>query len=84
MRRSNERQPTYVDYETTGSRVRQLRKEHSMSQRHLADLLEVSQNAVSDIEKGKTRLSLDQAYCLRERFKVDLDWLCPKKIGVID
>jgi len=55
-----------------------------MSQRHLADLLEVSQNAVSDIEKGKTRLSLDQAYCLRERFKVDLDWLCPKKIGVID
>ncbi len=47
-----------IDYVAIGKRIKQLRKEHKMSQEQLAEIIDVSVPHMSNIENGKTKFSL--------------------------
>ena len=48
-----------VDYRMIGSRIKEARKEKSMTQEVLAEALEVSVGYVSQVERGVTKISLE-------------------------
>ncbi|WP_336776846.1 helix-turn-helix domain-containing protein [Paenibacillus sp. MMO-58] len=49
------------------------------SQISFADKLGISQERLSEIEKGKTKPSADTLQQLRSKFQVDLNWLLDEK-----
>ena len=58
-----------------GLRIAQARKKKSMSQADLAEKAQVSISHISDIENGKTNLSLDIFTRIVEVFQISADWL---------
>ena len=61
--------------DTIAGRLRTLRMEHEISQRELAEAMEVSNSTISRIEKGE---SLPDTYTLMvyaEHFGVSTDWI---------
>ena len=58
-----------------GARVRQARKAMRLSQAQLSEAVRISVSHVSDIENGKTNISLDVFYRLTQALEVSADWL---------
>ena len=58
-----------------GIRVRQARKAMKYSQAQLSEAVKISVSHVSDIENGKTNISLDVFYRLTQALGVSADWL---------
>ena len=59
-----------------GERIRELRKAKGLIQNELAEILNISQDAVSKIEQGKVSLSLEYQFILANEFNVSHDFLC--------
>ena len=57
---------------TIGDRIRNLRKNNGMSQRKLADLMELNHSAICKMENGKSYPSRKNAEKLAHIFAVDL------------
>jgi transcriptional regulator with XRE-family HTH domain len=49
----------YIDYKAIGQRIKKIRKEKRFTQEKLAEILEISTVYVSQMENGKTKLSLE-------------------------
>ena len=62
---------TYMN-NTIGDRIRNLRKNNGMSQRKLADLMELNHSAICKMENGKSYPSRKNAEKLAHIFAVDL------------
>lgn len=60
---------------TTGERISQLRKEHSMTQPMLADKLSVSQSTVTSWENDRRSVSNEDLLKLSSLFNVSTDYL---------
>lgn len=60
---------------TTGERIAQLRKEHSMTQPMLADKLSVSQSTVTSWENDRRSVSNEDLIKLSALFNVSTDYL---------
>ncbi len=58
-----------------GSKIRELRKMHMLSQKDLAAYLNVTPTQISDIENGKTAPSFQRAIMLAKFFNISLDYL---------
>jgi len=58
-----------------GDRIKKLRKEKSLSQQELADLLDTSPSYVSEIEKGKKIPGGNLLFSLKRVFGVSIDYL---------
>lgn len=58
-----------------GSRIRQIRMEHGMTQMDLADACNLSLPYVSDIERGKKCFSVDILLRVAQALEVSTDWL---------
>ena len=58
-----------------GQRIREARKRKRLSQNELAEMAQISPSHMSDIENGKTSLSLDIFMRLTEALQVSADWL---------
>lgn len=58
-----------------GEKIRQLRKEHNMTQSQLADILAISQDTVSLWELGKTTPDVEYIVKLCKIFDVSADYL---------
>lgn len=56
-----------------GENIKKLRKEKNLSQEQLAEMLNVSRQAVSKWESGKTYPDIDNLVLLRDIFNVTLD-----------
>lgn len=56
-------------------RLRLLRKEHNELQKDLADLLEVSQSQITEMERGHKGTSLERLVILCEHYNVSADYL---------
>lgn len=56
-------------------KVKQLRKEQSMTQEHLADLLNVSRTTVVRYEKGECEPDIATLIKLADIFNISLDYL---------
>ena len=67
--------PTTIERDAVGSRVRELRESHDMTQDELAGLLGISNYAVSRVESGERGLAAEELAVLAERFGVSADFL---------
>jgi transcriptional regulator with XRE-family HTH domain len=58
--------------EQLASKVRLLREVHNYTQEYVADVLEISQNTYSLIEKGETKLTIDRLEKLAQLYNMKL------------
>lgn len=63
------------DASAFGAKIKQLRLHYGLSQRKLAEVINVSPTQISDIEKGKSSPQLKGAVYLADFFHVSLDSL---------
>ena len=57
------------------NRLKELRQEKKLSQKEIADLLEVSEKTISRWEKGENAIKSDKAQQLADYFKVGVGYL---------
>ncbi len=57
-----------------GQKIRELRKSRDMTQQELAEKLNLSRSQISNLEKSRRSLNLDQLRTICEIFKIDLDF----------
>lgn len=58
-----------------GARLRELRKKNNLSGTELANILEISQGSLSEIETGKTKPSFKTIENIIKKTDIDLFWL---------
>lgn len=58
-----------------GKRIKFLRTSYSMNQSVFAKTISISQASLSDLEKGKTKPSVETLISISEQFNISLDWL---------
>ena len=56
-------------------RIREIRKDHFLTQQKIADLLHIGQRTYSDYESGKTRIPVDSLIILAEFYNVSMDYI---------
>lgn len=62
--------------ETIGERLREFRKNNSITQLELAKFLNTTQSTISAYESGKTTLLTAFALQIVNKYNISLDWLC--------
>ncbi|PIF33327.1 helix-turn-helix protein [Flavobacterium sp. 9] len=58
-----------------GEKIRKIRIIKGYSQEYIADLLEISQSAYSDIERGKTKINLERLREVALIFELDVNYI---------
>ncbi|RKR08841.1 DNA-binding XRE family transcriptional regulator [Flavobacterium sp. 90] len=58
-----------------GEKIRKIRIIRGYSQEYIADLLEISQSAYSDIERGKTKINLERLRKVALIFELDVNYI---------
>lgn len=56
-------------------RIREIREDHFLTQKKVADLLNVGQRTYSDYESGKTRIPIDNIMILAKYYNVSMDYI---------
>ena len=62
-------------HENFSSRIAQLRKEADLKQDELAKAINVSQDTISMMERGKRLASMEVLVAIADYFNVSIDWL---------
>lgn len=65
-----------------GAKVRQLRRERRWTQARLAELLGLSQNYLSVLERGQGSFTAEQLLTILKHFNVPIDYFSPEKTAV--
>ena len=60
---------------TCKSRLKKLREQHRLSQKGLADAIEISPRTYSDYERGTIRVPLETLIDLAKFYNVDLNYI---------
>lgn len=61
--------------ESIAERIKVIRKNYKMNQKKFSEQIGISQASLSDIEKGKTRPSIDLVILLSKQYGVSTDWI---------
>lgn len=69
-----------LDKKILGQRLLELRKQKGLSQKAIAEMLEVTRTQISDIENGKSGTNLERFVLLCEFYHVSADYL----LGITD
>lgn len=69
----------FIGYKKVGERIRALRTQQHYSQKEVGALIGLSQNAISNLETGHTRLSLDLAVTIAAVFGMSVDALVAER-----
>lgn len=65
--------PSKIDQvRLVGSKIRQLRKEHQLTQTELSSRIGIQQSDLSRMEKGEYRVSLDNLFKILTEFKMSI------------
>ena len=64
-------------YREIGQRIRDVRESRKMKQAELAELLGLTRTSVTNIERGKQKITLDSLYALCQRFGLEAQDLLP-------
>lgn len=56
-------------------RIREIREDHSFTQKKVAEILNVSQRTYADYENGKTRIPIDSLLILAKYYNISLDYI---------
>jgi transcriptional regulator with XRE-family HTH domain len=62
--------------EIFSERLQELRKEKGLTQKQLADEINVSERGVQNYELGERKPTFENLMALADYFSVSLDWLC--------
>lgn len=62
-----------IDYEEVGKRIRRRRDVKKLKQKDVADAIDVAYGHYSNIENGKTKVSLDTLYKITQCLNCSLD-----------
>lgn len=65
----------YFDNKEVGLRIKQLRKQHGLTQEELAEKVNITENHLYKVEAGQSAGSMDLIVELAECFDVSLDYL---------
>ena len=65
-----------LDRKLIGNNIKLIRKNFSLNQQNLADLLNTSHSTISAYEAGKTLILTIFAYQICLKYNISLDWLC--------
>lgn len=60
--------------DTLGDKIKELRKSRDLTQQDLADILGITRGQISNLEKNRRSLSLDQLRLLCSTFNLNLDY----------
>ncbi len=60
-------------------KLKDLRIDHDYTQKYIASILNISQNTYSDIELGKTNISVEALIKLADLYNVSLDYIVDRK-----
>ena len=58
-----------------GNRLRDLREDHDLAQKQLADLLNIHQTTYSDYELGRVNIPVTSLHTLADFYNVSIDYL---------
>lgn len=58
-----------------GLRIREIRKDNSLTLESLGEIVDVKKNTLSQIENGKGHASLELVYKIANHFNVSIDYL---------
>jgi transcriptional regulator with XRE-family HTH domain len=58
-----------------GSRIKELRNQHNMSQTELSNLLQKSQSKIASMENKNSQITLNDIVVICEHFDCSADWL---------
>ncbi len=61
-----------IDYKSIGRRIAYNRKNCAITQAYLAEQLDVSESFISQIERGKAKISLSRLYEIAELLGIDV------------
>jgi len=64
-----------IDYNVIGQRIRTARKRKGYTQEQLAEFLSISIVYISQIENGKTKLSLEMLVNVASRLDIEPGWI---------
>ena len=56
-------------------KFKSVRKKNRLTQKEMADILDVKQSFISDIENGKSHLPKEKADIIVKKYGVDIDWI---------
>lgn len=60
-------------------KLKDLRIDHDYTQKYIASILHISQNTYSDLELGKTNISVEALIILADLYNVTLDYIVDRK-----
>ena len=69
---------------TIGERIRRLRQERRLTQARLAKELFISQNYLSELERGQGSFTAEQLLTILRFFNVPVDYFAPKAVPAED
>lgn len=64
-----------IDYKSVGERIKNSRINKNITQDELADLIEINQTHLSNIERGKTKMSTETLVNLSRTLNTSIDYL---------
>ena len=60
-------------------KLKDLREDHDYKQKYVADILGISQNSYSDIERGITNISVESLIKLADLYNVSIDYILDRE-----
>ena len=70
----------FVDYERLGKNINQARKHRGFTQEKLAELTGLSSTHISNVETGKTKVSLDSLVAISDCLNCSIDYLLEQSV----
>lgn len=67
-----------INRKKSGDRLKELRKEHKLTQKHLAEIIKSDNSTISKYEKGINIISTPFLYDICKKFKISADYLLGK------
>lgn len=67
-------------YKDLGSKIELLRKRRNLRQDDLANVLNISRSQISNLEKGRRGLNLEQLNTLCNYFKIDMSYFLSENV----
>ena len=64
-----------IDYKIVGERIKKCRLNNNITQDTLADLIEVNPSFISNIERGKTKMSMETFVNIAKTLNTSVDYL---------
>ena len=67
-----------IDYNTVGKRLKEFRKEQKLTQEKLASILNTTQSAIADYERGRYLIATPFLYQICKKYNISADYLLGK------